>query len=339
MRRIRTLSHTSIQDFLTCPRKFEWRRVCRLRKRRRAQSLRLGDRYHQGLDLLKKGESLEGAIFHVWESYRDIPPQVLDEVAWLVEREISIRLLCAWDLFTEPLDVVASEVSFEARIRNPETGRATGRFRYRGILDGIVRLVDGRLGVLEQKTTSQSIEPHSDYIRRLRVDSQISRYLLAAQDAGISASAVIYDITRKPSIKPRRLTKKEIKTLQTEGTYFDQPIELIPSDLRRETPEMFGARLNDHICRQPERYFLRLEIPRLQQDLDEESRELWLQQQAVARAVRTGHFFRNTSACLSPYRCEFADLCLSGINPAGLEPGEVPDGYRLSRSTPTEKTT
>lgn len=324
------LSHTSIQDFLACPRRFEWRYVRRLRKRRRSQALRLGDRYHQGLDLLKTGHPIETVILHVWESYRDIPPRITDEEAWFVERETCIRLLCAWAYFTEPLDVVASEVRFEARIRNPATGRATGRFRHRGILDGIVRLGDGRLGVLEQKTTSQSIEPHSDYIRRLRVDSQISRYLLAAQEDGIPVSAVIYDITRKPSIRPRRVTKKEIKILKEDGTYFDQPIKFIPRELRRETPEMFGARLNDDICRRPEHYFLRIEVPRLRQDLDEEARELWLQQRAIARALRTGHFFRNTNACLSPYRCEYADLCLSGINPATLDADEVPDGYQLS---------
>ena len=251
---IRTLSHTSIQDYLACPRRFEWRRVRRLRKRRRAQALRFGDLFHQGLDLLKRGQPIEDALVHVWEAYRDIPPHV-DEDAWLIERETCLRLLCAWDHFTEPLDVIASEVPFEARIKNPESGRATGRFRLRGILDGIVRLVDGRIGVLEHKSTSQSIEPHSDFLRRLRVDSQVSRYLLAARDVGIPADTIVYDVTRKPSIKPRRLTKKEVALLREDGTYFGQPIELIPDEPKRETPEMFGARLTDDICRQPSRYF------------------------------------------------------------------------------------
>lgn len=326
---IRSLSHTSIQDFLMCQRRFEWRRVQGLRKKRRAQALRLGHRYHQGLDQLKKGKSLEDAIAHVWDSYRDVP--VYADEAWFVEREVVIRLLCGWSHFTAPLNVIASEIPFDTKIRNPDTGWPTSRFRFKGIIDGIVGTDDGRIGVLEQKTTSQSIEPHGDFIRRLRVDSQVSRYLIAAQEIGISASTVIYDITRKPTIRPRKLTKKQIKTLCSDGTYFDQPIEVIPSELLLETPEMYGARLNDDICRQPERYYLRLEIPRLDHQLAEETRELWLQQQAIATAIRTRRYFRNTAVCLSPYRCEFADLCLSGITPSSLEPNEVPDGYERSR--------
>ena len=321
------LSHTSIQDFLTCPRKFEWRRVRRIRKHRRAQALRFGDRYHQGLDLLKQGRSLETALAHVWELYRVAPAYITDLEPWNVERETCLRLLCGWHHFTTPLEAIASEVPFEARIRHPKTGRAADRVRLRGVIDGVVRLADGRIGVLEQKTTSQSIAPHGDFIRRLRIDSQVSRYLLAARDVGIPAGVVVYDITRKPSIRPRRLTKREIATLEANGTYFGQPIETIPAELKRETPEMYGARLSVHICQSPQSYYRRLEIPRLQQDLAEEARELWLQQQAISRARRAGQFFRNTGACTSPYRCEFADLCLAGINPAGLEPEEVPDGY------------
>lgn len=326
-RPVRTLSHSSIQDFLTCPRKFEWRRVRRLRKKAKARALRLGDCYHYGLDLLKKGEGLESVLERIWAGYQDVPSWVRNVDAWFLDCEICVRLLCAWSHFTEPLDVVVSEVPFEAKIRNPETGWSTGRFRLRGVIDGIVRVRDGRLGVLEHKTTSQSIEAHSDFLRRLRVDSQISRYLNTARELGVEASTVIYDITRKPSIRPRRVTKKEKKALRSDGRYFDQPIEKVPDKLDRETPEMFGARLTDDICRDPARYFRRLEVPRLPQDLYEEGRELWQQQQTIARALKTGAFFRNTFACLSPYRCEFADLCLAGINPSSLAAGEVPDGY------------
>ena len=334
---IRHLSHSSIQEFLACPRRFEWRRVRGLRKARKAEALRFGDHYHHGLDRLKKGHDVETVVAEIWGSYRDVPAWVHDLDPWLLEREICVRLLIAWNVFTEPLDVVASEMPFEARIRNPATGRTTRRFRLRGIVDGWIRLGDGRLALLEHKTTSQEIEAHSDFLRRLRVDSQISRYLLAARELGLETGTMVYDLTRKPTIRPRRLKKKEIAELRADGVYCGQPILEIPASLERETPEMFGARLTADLVERPERYFRRLEVARLDRDLEEEARELWLQQQAVARALRSGSFFRNTSACLSPYRCEFADLCLSGVRPAGLEPGEVPEGFETS--LPKERTT
>ena len=331
---IKTLSHSSIQDFLACPRRFEWKKVRRLRKVSKGAALHLGDRFHHGLDLLKNGATIEEAVEQVWDIYQNVPPWVRDIEAWEIEREKCVRLLIGWHALTEPLDVVQSEVPFEAKIRNPETGHATGRFRLTGIVDGIARLADGRLAVLEHKTTSKSLDLHGDYVRRLRVDAQISRYLLAVRDdLNIDVRTVLYDIVRKPTIKPRMITQKAARILKEEGTYFGELITDFPRNPRRESPEMYGARLSAELVAYPERYFLRLEVPRLEQDLEDAAGELWEQQRSIARALRSGRFYRNDNACLSPYRCEFASLCLSGMTPDRLDNGEIPDGYQPSTST------
>ena len=333
---IKHLSHSTIQDFLTCPRRFEWRRLRRLRKASKATALRFGSRFHKGLDALKTGTPIETVIAEIWRAYDEIPSHIRDVDAWFLEREICVRLLAAWATFSEPFDVVVSEQDFEVPIRNPETRYPSRRFKLRGIFDGLVRLADGRLAILEHKTTSQSLDPSGDYVRRLRVDAQISRYFLAARELGLEVETVIYDLTRKPSIKPKRPLKKEVAELRETGVYHGQRIQHIPEEIDRETHEMYGARLTADIVADPSRYFLRLEIPRLEDDLDEAAAELWGSQRTIARALLSGRFLRNTGACLAPFKCEFADLCLNGTTPASLADGEVPDGYQFQ--PPQEKT-
>ena len=329
---VRHLSHTAIQAYLACPRRFEWRYVRRLKKARKAGALRMGSLYHHGLDLLKSGSTPEDAVATVWRLYDDVPGWIRypeDFEKWHIERETTARLLTAYAYFTEPLDVVATEHELEVPIRNPATSHATPRFRFRGTIDAVIRL-GGRLALLEHKTTSRDVSPGSDYLRRLRLDSQVSRYLIAAQLAGINATRMIYDITVKPTIRPKRLTKKAKAELEAEGTYHGQAIDEIPESLDRETPEMFGARLTLDICRRPEHCFRRFEVARLVEDLVDEQKDLWFQQQDIARAIRTGRFHRNTDVCLRPYRCAFADLCLNGETPESLAPGRIPDGYRAT---------
>jgi hypothetical protein len=83
------------------------------------------------------------------------------------------------------LEVVATEQAFRVPLVNPATGKATPTFELAGKIDGIVRLEDGRLAVKESKTCSEDLGADSDYWRRLRIDHQITLYMLAARRARV----------------------------------------------------------------------------------------------------------------------------------------------------------
>ena len=51
--------------------------------------------------------------------------------------------------------------------------------------DRIVRLADGRLALQEYKTTTKDTAPGGAYWARLRLDQQVSRYMLAARAEGL----------------------------------------------------------------------------------------------------------------------------------------------------------
>jgi hypothetical protein len=125
-----------------------------------------------------------------------------------------------------------------------------------GKIDAIVKLADGRLAVLEYKTSGEDIGVEADYWLRLRCDPQISLYLLGARALGFDVSTVLYDVTRKPTI---RLRKEEV-------------------------PEQYGERLLADTGDRPDYYFSRREVPRREDELVEFRLELWQQAQQLRDA-------------------------------------------------------
>lgn len=302
------LTHSRMACARTCLRKHYFAYELGIRKDRSSQPLRLGAAVHVGLDLLAQGKTTDEAVQTACADYEVVPDWVQEVEEWMVEREIVARIITgyAWRWSKDEAEVVATEIEFDLPIRNPETGRETPTFRVAGKIDKIIRR-DGRLMVREHKTCGQDISAGSDYWQRLRLDQQISLYMLAARTLGHEVVSVEYDVIRKPSIRPKKLTKSESALTGCE----------------RETVEMFGERFTNDIAARPEFYFARVEIPRLEADLIEFEHELWAQQLQIRDCQKTGRWFRNTAACLAPFACEYLPICANNIDPAQ----GVPTGY------------
>ena len=76
-----------------------------------------------------------------------------------------------------------------------------------------------------------------------------------------------------------------------------------------ETPEEYTVRLADLMREDPEKYLQRIEIPRLQSELDATLDDQWTLQKAIRGAQRSGEWPRNPDACVTPYRCAYVDIC------------------------------
>ena len=350
------LTNSRMSTFKTCPRKHLYKYEQGVRRDTDAKPLRMGSAVHLGLDLKCKGEEETTALLRATESYDQFPLWANDEEKqheWLTEREIVRRLLAGYwwrwggdaDIVAE---VIASEISFDLPIRNPETGGTSTVFRVGGKIDKIVRLNDGRVAVMEHKTCGEDLSPESDYWKRLRIDQQISLYMCAARELGHDVQTVLYDVIRKPSIAPKqipvlderglkvvvdsngeRVLKENIKKNGEPGVGHGEPMQSGNAEKgwtllsRVETPEEFGERLTDDIAARPDFYFARQEIPRLDSDLEEFRHELWQQQQSIRAAQQHGRHFRNTSACLVMGRCEYLDQCHNGIDISNIPSGFV----------------
>lgn len=201
-------------------------------------------------------------------------------------------------------------------IVNPETGRSSRTFTQAGKFDGIVSGYSKRV-LLEHKSTSDDIaDPNSVYWRRLAIDSQVSKYMLQTWQLGEKLDGALYDVLRKPAIRPKKLAKADLAEITTKGTYCGQPLAddlvdaILCTCLTDENPTLYGLRVAAETCAQPDRYFQRRMIPRLDDDVLEYAEELWAIADEIRLARVNNRHFRNSSACLEYGRpCEYLGIC------------------------------
>lgn len=321
------ITNSRLECFRMCRMRHHYQYDLGLRKLHTSAPLRFGDVVHQGLDLLAKGTEMAEVDAHIIALYENVPDWCADDsqrLDWFAERERAIALLhgYAWYWGKDESTIIATEMKFELPIRNPDTGSPTQSYKQAGKIDKIVRLADGRLAVREHKTTGKDISPDSDYWKRVRIDQQVTMYFCAAQQLGHLIETVEYDVIRKPMLGLAKATpedkRKYIKRGDRAGQLYAQQRET------DESPEEYGQRLIVDIGERPEFYYARQEIPRSTEDLDVFRAELWDMQRDMKAADNTNRHYRNTSVCVSPFRCTFLDLCHAGL---GLD-GEVPEGFR-----------
>jgi hypothetical protein len=238
---------------------------------------------------------------------------------------------------------VYPEVEFRHAIQGSRTFDAAGK------IDGLCQLEDGRLCLIEHKTTSQNIDPQSDYWQRLRADTQLRQYVLAARALGWHVTTVLYDVVRKPSIAP-----KEIPDLDEDGMKIvldnetgervmlkggkprQSAGEGMTLQSRPETPEEFGERLRQDCLSRPDFYFARHEVPVLDDDLEEfadqrvQVARMILDRRRQERAnperpERAWPRYVNGFFCPG---CEYSGFCLQNTVPDLDHP---PEGFEVAR--------
>lgn len=292
------VTHSSMSAFKTCQRRYYLRYVRGLVRDRESAPLRLGGAVHKGLEVFSTTHDMNAARSAVVKAYAVIP-EWADTDDWMLEGTIAGCLVDGYvDRWGDSRHrAVAVEVPFHL-----ELGATNPPATFSGKIDRVVKDATGTLFVLETKTTSDSLDADSDYWLRLRVDTQISGYILAARELGHNVQSVIYDVIRKPGIRPR-----------------NKPTP--------ESLEDFAARLRADITSRPHFYFARREIPRLEVDLSDFHRELFRIAADIAESAASGVWYRNTAACVHPYRCEYFNLCTNGFNP---DDGALPSGFTIA---------
>jgi hypothetical protein len=117
----------------------------------------------------------------------------------------------------EPYEVIRVQPMFVTPIFNPDTGRPSNTFELGGKLDVLVRDVrSAEIAIVETKTTSDDISMTSSYWHTVSAtDPQVSTYYKGArailEGMGIKdePARCVYDVIRKPTIKPYRATPPE----------------------------------------------------------------------------------------------------------------------------------
>ena len=252
-----------------------------------------------------------------------------------------VTLAVAYDWYWgDALEMVAAEVEFQTDLDG---------IPLRGKIDGVVRMTDGRVGIIEHKTTSADLS--GDYWQRLRLDTQVGIYSLACRGLDLFPSGapdfIVYDVVRKPTIRPKAIPKAEMSRLfeaaESKGviTYEGHDVGMTAEEVEaldgRESPQLYGLRLLADITEQPEKYFGRREVHRTTDDYDHLLNDIAAQVE-ILRALEgrpTSAYPRNPDACNRYSTCDFWSLCSANQQPNGHD---LPDGYRRRDTAHAELT-
>lgn len=249
----------------------------------------------------------------------------------------------------EPYEVLAVEAEFRATLRNPTTGAASRTWTLGGKLDAIVRDPrNGRVLIVEHKTSADDISPGSSYWKRLKMDGQVSLYFEGARALGHEADGCMYDVLGKfgqrPSAVPvldadgvkvvndadgKRVRTKDGKKWRETG----DTAQAFALQTRPETVDEYRARIVEVAAANPAAYFARGEVVRLEGEVADALHDVWQVGVQIREAANAGRYPRNPDACVRYGRtCEFFDVC---VGEASLED---PSRFRQNEVIHTELT-
>lgn len=296
---LRVLTNSELRTARSCLRRHHYGYVLRRRPRTVGDALRFGTLWHVGQEAWWKAEPTPAA--RLTAGVGAMREHDADPFHLVMAEELLVAYTARWG--DEVWTAVAVEASFEMPLVNPETGSASRTFRIGGKLDVII--TDGTDVVLmEHKTTASDIEEGSLYWKKVTtLDTQVSTYVAGARAAGFDVSKCIYDVVRKPGIRPLKATPVESRKYTKAGLLYANQRE------HDETPEEYRLRLREDINERPSRYFARGDVVRLEQDTKEHAFDTWQQSRLLKNAELASFAPRNPDACTQFGACPYLPVC------------------------------
>ena len=358
------LTHSRMQSFKLCRKKHYYEYEVGVRKEVTAKALRMGSAGHEGLDRFKKDGRADYALGAVAHEYKNCPESI-SLWDWEIECQTVQTLVAGycWYWENQPLEIISSEESFEFPLRNPATAYASKSFNRAGKIDGIVKIA-GRKLVLEHKFLGEDIAPGSSFWERLRLDQQCTNYIHAARELGHDVRGVVYDLIRKPTIKPTLVPELDEEgkkvvldadgnrvrrgSASTKKCKFCEGVDLNGGcscklspwrqtgdtekgyvvQARQMTPQEWSNRLIADIGERPEWYFQRQEIARLDSEIEEFRKETWQVQLDIRNCQRgDGSWYKTVNKGSCTY-CSFFSLCVNKEEiDRQTQPIDYPEGF------------
>lgn len=311
-----------------CPRKRYYNYDLRRRARRRSHALAFGTIWHCLLELYwrrrQAGDSPEARFAAVLTSFAVLTAE-LDRYDQAKILAMLAGYTAIWD--TVECTVLAVECEFRLPLLHPVTNVRTTAFDLGGKIDAVLRLSDGRVAIVEHKSSGEGALIGSNYRAKLTLDGQVSQYWQGARALGYEPDVVIYDVAVKPKHEPKLATPeserkytKEVpavpdKVLKNGTVKPGKPA--VPSRLHAnqrledEPVSEYEARVVAAITEEPGQYFQRVELVRLARQEDDYRFNVWALARSIRDSQRTDprYIYQNTSACFKYGRCEYLPVC------------------------------
>lgn len=288
------LTVSELRCFRACPRRHYYQYVRRLRHASEAAALRFGSLIHRALETWfevskhidpTNAEHRETRLAAAVASLLDGNPDPIDLAK-------ARPLICGYDVRwgTEPFEVLAVEQQFNVPLLNPETGAASRTYSLGGKIDAAIRL-NGQELLVEHKTASGDIGPGSGYWERLRIDGQISVYFAGAKGLGLQVDGCLYDVIGKVALRQSKATPLEDRKYTKKGALYAGQRD------HDETLEEYESRIVDHVAENPNRYYHRGTVVRLERELEDAAYDTWATARLIREAQVAKRWPRNPDAC------------------------------------------
>jgi len=283
-----------------CARLDRYRYADGWRSRRDPEALTLGTLVHRGLEAWWQHGTLEAAFAAMQPPAEDWSVQIRAE-----------EMLRGYHERWHPNEyqVAGVEEEFDVPLLDPDTFEPHPTFRLAGKIDARIRTAEGVM-VVEHKTSSEDIGPASDYWLRLHMDPQLSAYMIGAESFGESPVGCLYDVLRKPAIRPLAATPVENRKYTKDGRLYANQRE------QDETPDEYRARVRGAITAD---YYVRREIPRIESQIADFLADAVAEVNTLAFRSAAGIAPRNPDACFQMGRCPFWVCCSTGSDPSDHE--------------------
>ena len=258
-------------------------------------------------------EGLECVLVAIEKAATDMVPGLDEEPQTL---SLIYGMIQAYDRYWRDVQagvtLLDSEVELSTTMLNPETGRESRTWSLGGKIDKLVEW-EGRV-LVDHKTTSENIEdPAGSYWRHLRIQKQPQMYELLLLANELKVDRVIWDVIRKPRIRPKKISAATAKEVQETGSYCG--VKMGSDDLlwaidKVESPFMYESRVIELMLNESSAYLARRSIPRLGNELIDYATEVWTIGQEMRKARVDGANYQNESACFIYNRpCEYLGIC------------------------------
>ncbi len=176
----------------------------------------------------------------------------------------------------------------------------------------------------ETKTTSEDLSFGSTFWKRTILDPQLSLYLPALRTMGHDPRGCIYDVLRKPDQRPglvalldehgnkivldvngQRVKTKAGKWRQTGDAGAGYVLQTRP-----ETPDEYRDRCLEAIAENPDKYYARGMVVRLESDEREAAIDTWNTAAQMRESRRLNVYPRNPDSCTNWSReCDYLNVC------------------------------
>lgn len=311
------LTISKLKTFRECARKHKLKYVDLWEPTTRPERLGFGSLFHVGLETfwgaIKEGFNVATAMdLGVQKILDKASDEVEDKFVRVIVLELFRGYCVSWSKDVDRYEILAVEAKFTSDLINPESMRASQTFALEGKIDLIVReKLTGRTLLVEHKTTSEDVsDDAATYWSRLTMDPQLSTYVVGALALGHAIDAIIYDVAAKPQLRPQKATPVESRKYTKEGKLYANQRDA------DETIGAFSARVAEDINLRADRYFRRREVARLDGELQANMKDVWHDARILRESQLAGRHPRNPDACHKFGKCEFFDICASGLDPA-----------------------